>query len=168
MGPNKPRDRTKASDPKALSETAVRRRSVGPGVLACPPSPVLVRRPIGSRAKTIAKALLAAAFVTAGILHLTAPGPFLAITPDWVVWPQKVIRVTGLLEILGATALYVPRLRRAAGLALAAYAICVSRPTSSVPWTRLLTPAPFQAGGIMAPGWRFSRSSSGGRCGALA
>ena len=103
----------------------MRRRSIGPGVLACPFAPGIVRRHIGSRAKTIAKALLAAAFVMAGILHLTAPEPFLAITPDWVVWPQTVIRVTGLLEILGATALYVPRLRRAAGLALAAYAICV-------------------------------------------
>ena len=46
-----------------------------------------------------------ARFAMAGILHLTAPGPFLAITPDWVVWPQKVIRVTGLLEIPGATVL---------------------------------------------------------------
>lgn len=124
MGPNKPRDRTKASDPNAFSGAAVRRRSVGPGILACSFSPVIVRRPIGSRVKAIAKALLAAAFVMAGILHLMAPGPFLAITPDWVVWPRTVIRVTGLLEILGATALYVPRLRRAAGLALAAYAIC--------------------------------------------
>ena len=93
--------------------------------MARPFTPDMVRRPIDSRPKTIARAFLAAAFAMAGILHLIAPEPFLAITPDWVVWPRTVIRVTGLLEILGATALYFPRLRRAAGLALAAYAICV-------------------------------------------
>lgn len=80
---------------------------------------------MGSRVTAIARVLLAAIFLIAGALHLVAPGPFLAITPDWVIWPRTMIRVTGVLEILGAIALCVPRLRRAAGLALAAYAICV-------------------------------------------
>lgn len=77
------------------------------------------------KARRVARAVLAIVFGTAGVLHLTAPAPFLAITPEWVPWPERVVQITGVCEIAGAVALFVPRLRRAAGIALALYAVCV-------------------------------------------
>ena len=69
--------------------------------------------------------LLAAAYFAAGILHLARPGGFLAITPGWVPWPEAVVAFTGIAEIAGAIGLMIPRLRYAAGIGLAAYAVCV-------------------------------------------
>ena len=69
---------------------------------------------------------LAAIYVIAGVAHIRSPAGFVQITPDWVSAPQFVVLATGLCEIAGAVALaFVPRLRRAAGVALAAYAVCV-------------------------------------------
>ena len=69
---------------------------------------------------------LAAIYVIAGVAHIRSPAGFVQITPDWVPAPQFVVLVTGLCEIAGAVALaFVPRLRRAAGIGLAAYAVCV-------------------------------------------
>lgn len=74
----------------------------------------------------VLRIVLAAAYVGAGIAHLRWPGPFLSITPDWVPQPALVIAATGVAEILGATALgAIPRLRRAAAIGLALYAVCV-------------------------------------------
>jgi uncharacterized membrane protein len=69
--------------------------------------------------------LLCAVYLAAGVAHLARPEVFLAIMPDWVPWPRLVVFATGLAEIAGALALHAPSLRRAAGLALAAYAVCV-------------------------------------------
>ena len=70
--------------------------------------------------------LLALFYGVAGVIHLRSPHGFVAITPGWVPWPETVVLMTGLCEIAGAVALaFVPRLRRAAGIALAAYAVCV-------------------------------------------
>jgi uncharacterized membrane protein len=69
--------------------------------------------------------LLAAAYVAAGVLHIALPGPFVMITPDWVPWPQSVVFLTGVAEIAGAIGLFVPGLRKAAGVGLALYALCV-------------------------------------------
>lgn len=74
----------------------------------------------------IARVVLGLAYAIAGVFHLVHPQPFLQITPEWVPWPEAVIKVTGLCEILGAIALsLVPRLHRAAGWAFAVYAVCV-------------------------------------------
>jgi len=71
--------------------------------------------------------LMAAFYMGAGVLHLTSPEPFMAIVPSAVPWPREVILLTGLCEIAGSIALVAPilRVRQVAGLALAAYAICV-------------------------------------------
>ena len=77
-------------------------------------------------ARLTLRLILAAAYFAAGVLHLAYPGPFLGITPGWVPWPQAVIAATGVAEIAGAVALAgVPRLRRAAAVGLALYAVCV-------------------------------------------
>jgi uncharacterized membrane protein len=70
--------------------------------------------------------LLAIIYLVAGLAHLRSPGGFLQITPHWVPYPLQVVQFTGLCEIAGAVALaFIPRLRFAAGVAFAAYAICV-------------------------------------------
>jgi uncharacterized membrane protein len=71
---------------------------------------------------------LALFYAVAAWFHLTAPGPFLRITPQWVPRPAAVIALTGIAELLGALALLQPLspgLRRAAGVGLALYALCV-------------------------------------------
>ncbi len=73
----------------------------------------------------ILRALLAAAYLVAGALHILTPAPFLGITPAWVPYAPQVILITGLCEVAGAIGLFVPRLRRWAGMGLAAYAVCV-------------------------------------------
>lgn len=78
--------------------------------------------------RRVVRALLALLYAVAGWFHLTAPGPFLKITPGWVPMPETVIWLTGLAELAGAAALAQPwsqPLRRAAGWSLAAYALCV-------------------------------------------
>jgi uncharacterized membrane protein len=74
--------------------------------------------------------LLALFYFAAGVAHLRSPGGFLAITPDWVPFPETVVALTGLAEIAGAIGLLVPRTllgwaRPAAGIGLALYAVCV-------------------------------------------
>ncbi len=78
-----------------------------------------------SRVRRIARWVLALAYLVAGVAHLRSPGGFIAITPGWVPYPATVIFLTGLAEVAGAVGLMVPRLRRAAGVGLALYALCV-------------------------------------------
>lgn len=77
------------------------------------------------RTRQILRALLAVAYLLAGILHMLKPAPFLTITPAWVPFAAQVILLTGICEVAGAIALFVPRLRWWAGVLLAAYAVCV-------------------------------------------
>lgn len=72
--------------------------------------------------------ILAAFYGFAGTMHLVSPEPFLTITPAWVPYPHQMIWWTGIAEIAGALALAQPfsrPLRQAAGIGLAAYALCV-------------------------------------------
>lgn len=74
------------------------------------------------------RAVLAAAYLVAGVLHIIAPRPFLSIMPGWVPFPAAVVFWTGIAEILGAAGLlqwHSASLRRAAAIGLALYAICV-------------------------------------------
>ena len=75
--------------------------------------------------RAIARLILALAFLTAGVLHLLIPAPFIDITPEWVPMKPVVIAATGMVEIAGAIGLLLPRWRRAAGVGLALYAVCV-------------------------------------------
>ena len=82
--------------------------------------------PPQSRARTALRWLLAAAYLFAGVAHLRSPAGFLQITPGWVPHPALVIALTGLAEIAGAIGLgLIPRLRHAAGIGLALYAVGV-------------------------------------------
>ena len=75
--------------------------------------------------RSAARLLLVAAYGVAGVAHLMRPGGFLAITPDWVPAPELVVALTGVAELAGAAGLMIPPLRRAAGVGLAFYALCV-------------------------------------------
>ena len=75
--------------------------------------------------RAILRTLIAVFYGAAGALHLYAPEAYLPIMPSWVPAPYGVVIATGLCEIAGAAALLAPGLRRAAGILLALYAVCV-------------------------------------------
>jgi uncharacterized membrane protein len=77
------------------------------------------------RGRATSRWVLIAVYLAAGMFHLATPGPFLMITPDWVPFPRQVIMATGICEIAGAFGLMTRRLRQAAGVGLALYAVCV-------------------------------------------
>ena len=77
------------------------------------------------RTRAAMRWIMAAFYTIAGVAHLVAPDKFLAITPDWVPLAPQVILITGVCELAGAVALVSTPLRRWAGVALAAYALCV-------------------------------------------
>jgi uncharacterized membrane protein len=79
-----------------------------------------------TKARTALRFLLAAIYFVAGVAHIRSPAGFLQITPPWVPWPAAVVFMTGVCEIAGALAVaFMPGMRRAAGIALAAYAVFV-------------------------------------------
>ena len=72
--------------------------------------------------------LLAGLYAFAGYFHLASPRPFLEIMPAAIPLREAVVLWTGIAEIAGAIALVQPwstGLRRAAGIGLALYALCV-------------------------------------------
>jgi len=75
--------------------------------------------------KSILRWALTVFYFAAGVLHIVLPAPFLRIMPDWVPFPAFVLFATGLCEIAGAIGLQLPAWRRAAGIGLALYAVCV-------------------------------------------
>nr|WP_301332518.1 DoxX family protein [Parerythrobacter lacustris] len=72
--------------------------------------------------------LLALFYGVAGYVHIANPAPFLQIMPGAVPFPEAVVFWTGIAELAGAAGLlqpFSPKLRRAAGIGLALYALCV-------------------------------------------
>lgn len=57
-------------------------------------------------------------FMGGGILHFTEEAFFLSITPPYVPWPLAAVQISGVLEILGAVGILIPRLRQIAGTCL--------------------------------------------------
>ena len=77
------------------------------------------------RLRLILRLLMAAIYLAAGVLHLTASGGFAAIVPPFVPFPRAVVLFTGACELAGAVGLLLPATRRLAGIMLALYALCV-------------------------------------------
>ena len=85
-------------------------------------------QPAETRFRRVSRYTLALVYGVAGVIHLAKPGPFAAITPEWVPYPATVVALTGVAELAGAVGLLQPlspALRRAAGWGLALYALCV-------------------------------------------
>ncbi len=78
-----------------------------------------------SNIRKILLAIMAVIYFIAGIAHIRSPEGFLTITPAWVPFPNEVIFLTGVAEVLGAIGLFIPKYRKAAGIGLALYALCV-------------------------------------------
>ena len=91
--------------------------------------PARAFRPARSEAiRAALRWLLALFYAVAGVFHLTRPAPFVRIVPVLVPFPDTVVLLTGIAELLGAVALVQPwskPLRRAGGIGLALYALCV-------------------------------------------
>ena len=69
--------------------------------------------------------ILAMFYFLAGVLHIVSPAGFVRIVPSFVPLPETIVLITGVCEIAGAVGLFLPLLRKAAGIGLALYAICV-------------------------------------------
>lgn len=78
-----------------------------------------------SLTRRLFRILLALVYLVAGIAHIKSPAGFLQITPAWVPFPEQLVFLTGIAEIAGAVGLLIPRVRYAAGIGLALYALCV-------------------------------------------
>lgn len=77
------------------------------------------------RLQPVLRLVLAAFYLAAGILHLSAPSGFLRIMPPVIPFPGAMVAFTGACEIAGAAGLLVPQTRGWAGRMLALYALCV-------------------------------------------
>lgn len=82
-------------------------------------------RTIPTNHRALLRWIMASLYTTAGAMHLAIPDKFLLITPSWVPFASEVILATGIFEIVASIALVTRPYRSWAGLALAAYAICV-------------------------------------------
>jgi uncharacterized membrane protein len=70
--------------------------------------------------------IVMAAFLLGGfVLHFRATDKLVSITPDWVPFPREVVLATGVLELILAITLLVPRLRKISGIVIALYVIAV-------------------------------------------
>lgn len=85
----------------------------------------MMSEPDNGKGRAALRWILAAFYAAAGIAHLVVPDKLLMITPSWVPFPSQVIFITGVCEIFGGAALVTRPLRWWAGIALAAYAVCV-------------------------------------------
>ena len=120
--------------------------------------------PTDDRTRAVMRFILAAFYLAAGVAHLRVPEKLLAITPSWVPFATEIILITGVCEVAGAIALVTRPLRWWAGIAFGSMHCACGRRTSSTPSTAsTCRPSPI-AGSTMDRGWRFSPSSSGGRC----
>ena len=79
----------------------------------------------GSTRRVVSRAVLAAFFMGAGMLHLVKPASYMAIMPPWLPSPFLLVIVSGVCEFAGGAGLLVPRVRRAAGWGLIALLVAV-------------------------------------------
>jgi uncharacterized membrane protein len=74
--------------------------------------------------RAVLRIVLAAFFAGGFILHFRATDALVSITPSWVPYPREVVLATGVIELIGAAMLVIPRLRKAGGM-LAIYVLAV-------------------------------------------
>lgn len=70
-------------------------------------------------------AIISSFFLIGGIGHFVVPEFFISIVPPYLPYPEALVYISGVFEILGALGLFLPRTRQWAGYGLIALAICV-------------------------------------------
>jgi len=70
------------------------------------------------RLVTVARFLLAAFMITAGVGHFVRAPFFVAIVPAWLPNPELLVAISGVAEIAGGLGILFPPTRRWAGLGL--------------------------------------------------
>ncbi|MBL4580715.1 MAG: DoxX family protein [Gammaproteobacteria bacterium] len=65
-------------------------------------------------------------FMGGGVMHFITPELFLAIMPPAVPYPEAIVAISGVFEILGALGLLLQRTRRMAGIGLFVLTLAVS------------------------------------------
>lgn len=65
-------------------------------------------------------------FTVGGQAHFTMTEFFVKIVPPYVPFPLLMVYVTGVLEMIGAVAIWVPAWRSWAGIGLVALTVCVT------------------------------------------
>ncbi len=68
---------------------------------------------------------LIAIFAGSGVLHFLRPAPFVAIVPEVLPRKKELVHISGLIELVGAVMLAIPRTRRRGGALAAALLVGV-------------------------------------------
>ncbi len=71
-------------------------------------------------------ALVSLFFVIGGQAHFASTAFFVSIVPPYVPLPLLTVYVTGVIEIIGAVAIWVPAWRSWAGIGLLTLTVCVT------------------------------------------
>jgi len=69
--------------------------------------------------------LIAAFFMTAGIFHFVKDDVFAAIVPPLLPFPKFIVHVTGVIEIILAIMIVIPKTRQLAGTLFAPYLLAI-------------------------------------------
>jgi uncharacterized membrane protein len=79
-----------------------------------------------AKLKYVGLAIVFLWFFFGGIGHFRSSAFFLSIVPPYIHFPLAVVYISGVFELIGAIAIWVPRLRSAAGIGLIVLTICVT------------------------------------------
>ena len=74
---------------------------------------------------TFSRAILAAIFVVAGILHFVLAPAYVRIAPSYLPAPELLVQISGVAEILGGIGLLLPQSRQAAAWGMIALLVAV-------------------------------------------
>ena len=101
--------------------------------------------------RTLSTYLLAAVFITAGVLHFVRPAGFARIVPPTLPNPLALVYISGAVEILGGVGLLIAGLRPWAAVVLIALLVAV------FPANVYMAVAPERAGLGVPPIWLWLR-----------
>jgi uncharacterized membrane protein len=73
----------------------------------------------------VSRGALALFFIVAGTAHFATPAPYLAIVPSYIPWPDAIVALSGIGEIVGGLGVFFRSTRRTAGWWLIALLIAV-------------------------------------------
>jgi uncharacterized membrane protein len=76
--------------------------------------------------KYVGLVLVSLFFLVGGQAHFTATQFFVSIVPPYVPFPLAMVYLTGVLELTGAIAIWLPAWRSWAGIGLFALTVCVT------------------------------------------